>query len=66
MCSLELSHILVDQSVRNAVLWRVDSAIEEGHTILMMLDAFAARCLLPPRSLSLSMSLSLSLSLSLS
>jgi len=46
--SLELSHILVDHSVRNAVLWRVDSAVEEGHTILLELDAFANRYLFDP------------------
>jgi hypothetical protein len=43
--------------VRNAVLWRVDAAVEEGHKILLELDAFASRCALPftcllPRSFS--------------
>ena len=46
--SLELSNILVDHSVRNAVLWRLDSTIEEGHKILLELDAFASKYLFDP------------------
>lgn len=45
---MQLSQVFVDQAVRNAVLWRVDSAIEEGHRVLLQLDEFASRYLFDP------------------
>jgi hypothetical protein len=46
--SLELSQIVADQALRNAVLWRVDAAVEEGHKVLLQLDAFAGKYLFDP------------------
>lgn len=46
--SLRLSQVLVQQSVRNAVLWRIDSAVEEGHKVLLELDKFAGKYLFDP------------------
>jgi len=46
--SLELSRVVVDQALRNAVLWRVDAAVEEGHKVLQQLDDFAGTYLFDP------------------
>jgi len=43
--STQLSQITVDHAVRNAVLWRLHSAVEAGHDTLAALDAFAGRFL---------------------
>mmetsp|Transcript_42427 Transcript_42427/g.133643 ORF Transcript_42427/g.133643 Transcript_42427/m.133643 type:complete len:847 (-) Transcript_42427:38-2578(-) len=43
--NLRLSQILVDHSIRNAVLWRLDAAIEKGQDTLALLDSFASRFL---------------------